>query len=572
VTVVALLAGAPSASADVFGLPATVLAGARTDVAKGDFDRDGRLDVAVVGQFGLSVMRGLPNGGLVFVLALGGSNAARITTGDFNEDGDVDLAVARPGVVTVYAGSEGALFANPVDFTGVATPTGIGVGDFLANGDPDIAVVGATGTVQILSGQSGLSFSATSTFDAGTSANSLAVGDLDADGRDDLAIADGSDGLVRVWRGTGASAFTAGPEIAAVAPQQLVAADMNDDGDLDLVKGGPLDVAVYYGGPGATFPSQFTRVGSGNVWALAVADVNGDALLDAIAGNQAGVVNVFPGRPDSTIGFPLSRTVGASSLNGLVVGELTGDERPDAVVATADTVRLANTSVTALQTDAANLTFATQPSGTLSTAQAITVSSTGERQLHVRAVRTVGAAREDFVVTADGCTGEAIEPGGSCSFAVRFAPQAVGARQAGLELVSDAGTPPAAITLTGTGSAPGAGAPGPTGPAGPRGATGPASTVRPTLVAALATDRLSARSRKRLGVRFVSTLAGVATLELRRGKRVVSTLSDAAEVGRTTLTLRAPRKRGRYTLALTVTGAGQTVTDTARLTVKRRPA
>jgi hypothetical protein len=46
-------------------------------------------------------------------------------------------------------------------------------------------------------------------------------------------------------------------------------------------------------------------------------------------------------------------------------------------------------------------------------------------------------------------------------------------------------------------------------------------------------------------------------------------------MGRRTLSdrrLTALRKRGRDTLALTVTGGGESVTDSARLTVKRRPA
>jgi len=70
----------------------------------------------------------------------------------------------------------------------------------------------------------------------------------------------------------------------------------------------------------------------------------------------------------------------------------------------------------------------------------------------------------------------------------------------------------------------------------------------------------------------LSTLAGVATLELRRGTRVVRRVSGAVTAGRNTLSIKAPRKRGRHTLALTVTGGGQSVTDSARLTVKRRPA
>jgi hypothetical protein len=82
----------------------------------------------------------------------------------------------------------------------------------------------------------------------------------------------------------------------------------------------------------------------------------------------------------------------------------------------------------------------------------------------------------------------------------------------------------------------------------------------------------AARGGKRVRLRFVSTMAGVATLELRRGTRPLRRIAVAVEPGVNTLRIATPRRRGRYTLALSVSGAGQTATDTARLTVKRRPA
>jgi hypothetical protein len=68
-------------------------------------------------------------------------------------------------------------------------------------------------------------------------------------------------------------------------------------------------------------------------------------------------------------------------------------------------------------------------------------------------------------------------------------------------------------------------------------------------------------------VAFVTTMAGRVTVALRRGKKTVARRSMNGKVGRNTLTLKVPRKRGRYTLMLTASSGGQTATDRARLTV-----
>lgn len=126
----------------------------------------------------------------------------------------------------------------------------------------------------------------------------------------------------------------------------------------------------------------------------------------------------------------------------------------------------------------AALTFPTQALGTLSPAQTVTLTTTTEA-VHVRRVVATGPDADDFVVVADGCAGEDLTPGQSCTAQVRFAPSAAGARSATLVARSDSAST-LQVGLSGTGGAapqspPGAdGAPGASGPAGSAGATGPA--------------------------------------------------------------------------------------------------
>lgn len=129
------------------------------------------------------------------------------------------------------------------------------------------------------------------------------------------------------------------------------------------------------------------------------------------------------------------------------------------------------------------LAFGTQALGTLSLAQTVTLTTTTEA-VHVRRVAATGPDADDFVVVADGCAGEDLTPGDSCTARVRFAPSAAGARGATLVARSDSASAlEAALSGTGGGAPQGPvgadGPAGPSGPAGPAGPIGPAGATGP---------------------------------------------------------------------------------------------
>lgn len=69
-------------------------------------------------------------------------------------------------------------------------------------------------------------------------------------------------------------------------------------------------------------------------------------------------------------------------------------------------------------------------------------------------VTLAGADADDFTVTADGCSGTTVAPGGSCEIAVRFAPGWVGDKVARLELAANSSVAPLVVPLTGRGTQP----------------------------------------------------------------------------------------------------------------------
>lgn len=120
--------------------------------------------------------------------------------------------------------------------------------------------------------------------------------------------------------------------------------------------------------------------------------------------------------------------------------------------------------------------FGSQAMDTIGAPQSIVVSAnTGGAQ--ITAVHVAGPDAQDFLVSADGCTGVTVdsETPTTCTVGVRFAPFQEGARTATLVLSSTAGTSTLEVPLAGAGGALPAGAqgePGSQGPVGPAGASG----------------------------------------------------------------------------------------------------
>jgi hypothetical protein len=86
--------------------------------------------------------------------------------------------------------------------------------------------------------------------------------------------------------------------------------------------------------------------------------------------------------------------------------------------------------------------------------QVVTVTNAGERPMRIETVGTAGEQPQDFEVVRDDCTGAAQEPGESCTLEIRFTPQAVGLRNAALDLTGNLAWRGPDLLLSGVGIAP----------------------------------------------------------------------------------------------------------------------
>jgi hypothetical protein len=98
-----------------------------------------------------------------------------------------------------------------------------------------------------------------------------------------------------------------------------------------------------------------------------------------------------------------------------------------------------------------SLTFGQQGMGTTSTAQAVTLSNTGNASLSISSITLSGTNSGDFAESGN-CV-STVAPGNNCTINVTFTPSAMGSRSASLVIADNASGSPQTVSLTGTGVA-----------------------------------------------------------------------------------------------------------------------
>ncbi len=207
-----------------------------------DYDNDGNLDLAVVNNIGVRLMKGAGNGTFTQGPLLATlPQPSYVAAADFNNDGRLDLAVAHiaGGVSILLADGSGGF--NPKVDSPASGAFGLTIGDFNQDGRPDIATAnsfsGASNAVSVLlnSGLNNGTFSAKVDYAAGASPTGVANGDLNGDGKLDLITTDGSNARVMILPGDGAGNFGAAqPVNLKGTSSQMLVSDFNNDGKLDL--------------------------------------------------------------------------------------------------------------------------------------------------------------------------------------------------------------------------------------------------------------------------------------------------------------------------------------------------
>jgi hypothetical protein len=314
-------------------------------VASGDFNGDGKEDLAVINQAGNDVSILLGTGDGKFSArgnVAAGKSPSDVVTADFNKDKQLDLAVTNAGsnTVSILLGDGKGGFQVRGEPAVGSNPMGVVAEDIDKDGNNDLAVAdsGANNISVLLGNGDGTFKEALNTATGGNSPENLAVGDLNGDGKLDLAAANLNSGEIAILLGKGDGTFNSGTKLSGLNhPRGLTIEDFNNDGkkDLAVAASDANTVALFLGkGDGAFGQPLSAKVGE-SPRALVTGKFNNDNNLDlAVANYSANTVSVLLGKGDGSFEDQRIASVGEKP-NALIVGELNADANADLAVANA---------------------------------------------------------------------------------------------------------------------------------------------------------------------------------------------------------------------------------------------
>ena len=268
-----------------------------------------------------------------------------MAVGDFNGDGKLDLAVVDQagGGVDILMGNGNGTFSAETTYATGNYPEFVAVGDFNGDNIPDLAVTNFfDNDVSILVGNGNGTFGPVQNYQVGTDPFGLAVGDFTGDGKLDLAVANGDSNNISILLNQETATHfqvTAPPAVPVDSNFQLTVTALDSSNNTDGYYSGYLQ---FSSSDSAAFPSLVTLTNGVGVFSVSLRTAGSqtitasDATTASITGTSSPISVENPATHLAVFATPTTVETG----NGFILNVVAQDQNNNTVTTYGGTVQV----------------------------------------------------------------------------------------------------------------------------------------------------------------------------------------------------------------------------------------